>query len=90
MANLSTISVSRLAELNDQKNVDVIDVRMPTEYQTTHAVIARNIPLNSLNPDDVMKNRNGTASEPLYIICQSALVRVVHVNNSSPQALRIS
>jgi rhodanese-related sulfurtransferase len=71
MATFSTISVTRLAELNDQQNVDIIDVRMPTEYQSVHAIDARNIPLDSLNPDDVMNQRNSTANEPLYVICQS-------------------
>jgi len=71
MAGFSTISVNRLAELNQQQNLDIIDVRMPTEYETVHAVVARNVPLDSLSPEDVMKARNGTADEPLYIICQS-------------------
>ncbi len=41
MAGFSTISVSRLAELNAQQEIDVIDVRMPTEYQSVHATVAR-------------------------------------------------
>lgn len=71
MAGFSTICVNRLVELNQQQKLDIIDVRMPTEYQTVHAVVARNVPLDSLNPEEVMKARNGTADEPLYIICQS-------------------
>ncbi len=70
MAGFSTISVSRLAELNAQQEIDVIDVRMPTEYQSVHATVARNVPLDTLNPEAIMKDRNGTADEPLYIICQ--------------------
>lgn len=73
MATVSTISVRRLAELNDQQNVDIIDVRLPTEYQSVHAVAARNVPLDSLNPDDVMKQRKGSGNDPLYVICQSGI-----------------
>jgi rhodanese-related sulfurtransferase len=73
MENFDTISVVRLAELNHRQNVDVIDVRMPGEFGTIHAAVARNVPLNSLNPGDVMKNRIGTANEPVYIICQSGV-----------------
>lgn len=33
MKNLATISVKRLAELDGQRNVDVIDVRTPVEFR---------------------------------------------------------
>lgn len=66
-----TVSAERLAELDAQGNLDVIDVRTPAEYREVHAVIARNMPLDSLDPHGVMKARNGTANEPLYLICKS-------------------
>jgi len=71
MAGFSTITVDRLAELNGQHDVDIIDVRMPSEYSAVHAVVARNLPLDSLKPDDVLSQRNGKSSDPLYVICQS-------------------
>lgn len=71
MAGLTTVSVNRLAELDGQGNVDVIDVRTPVEFREVHAVVARNVPLDSLDPDAVMKERNGTAGDPLYVICRS-------------------
>ncbi len=71
MTSISTISVTRLAELNAQQDLDIIDVRMPAEYQTVHAVVARNVPLDTLNPEAIMQDRNGTADQPLYVICQS-------------------
>lgn len=51
-------------------NVDLIDVRMPTEFRQIHAVCARNVPLVALDPHAVMRQRNGSANQPLYIICQ--------------------
>ena len=71
MSSLSIVSVEQLAELDDRGNVDVIDVRTPAEFREVHAVIARNKPLESLDPDAVMKERNGTAGDPLYVICRS-------------------
>ncbi|HIK94949.1 MAG TPA: DUF2892 domain-containing protein [Planctomycetes bacterium] len=71
MTVLSTVSAKRLAELDGQGNVDVIDVRTPVEFREVRAVVARNVPLDSLNPHAVMKEWNGTASDPLYVICRS-------------------
>ena len=71
MSNLATVSVKQLAEREGQGNVDVIDVRTPAEFREVHAVKARNKPLDSLDPDAVMKERNGTAGDPLYVICRS-------------------
>jgi rhodanese-related sulfurtransferase len=71
MSELATISVNRLAELDGQGDVDVVDVRTPAEYREVHATIARNAPLESLDPAAVMQARNGNADEPLYVMCRS-------------------
>ena len=71
MAGPTTISVQRLGELERHGEVDLIDVRTPVEYRATHAAPARNVPLDSLDPDRVMQARNGNADKPLYVICQS-------------------
>lgn len=70
MNQAQTISAGQLAERDGQGNVDIIDVRTPVEYREVRAVVARNIPLDSLDPHQVMEQRNGSASEPLYIICK--------------------
>ncbi|MFQ5731471.1 MAG: rhodanese-like domain-containing protein [Planctomycetaceae bacterium] len=71
MSDIATISAKRLAELNGQGNVDLIDVRTPAEFREVRAAMARNVPLDSLDPHAVMKERNGTADEPLYVICRT-------------------
>lgn len=71
MTQSQTISVGQLAERDTQGNVDIIDVRTPLEFREVRAVVARNIPLDSLDPHAVMKERNGSADEPLYVICKS-------------------
>jgi rhodanese-related sulfurtransferase len=68
----STISPVRFAELRQQgKTIELIDVRTPVEFREVHLDLAKNVPLDQLDPVALMKARNGTAHEPLYIICKS-------------------
>jgi rhodanese-related sulfurtransferase len=71
MSHINTISVQDLAKRSERGPVDVIDVRTPVEYREVHAKIAKNVPLDALDPKAVMQERNGSAEEPLYLICQS-------------------
>jgi rhodanese-related sulfurtransferase len=71
MSEPQTVSVQRLAERNEQGKIDVVDVRTPLEFSEVRALPARNIPLDVLDPDAVMKGRNDSAGEPLYVICKS-------------------
>ncbi|NNE00433.1 MAG: rhodanese-like domain-containing protein, partial [Pirellulaceae bacterium] len=71
MNGLTTITASELAERSSQAPTDLIDVRTPVEFRSVHAAIARNVPLDSLDPDQVMGQRNGSAQQPLYLICKS-------------------
>ncbi|TWT89369.1 rhodanese-like domain-containing protein [Neorhodopirellula pilleata] len=68
---MQTIDVKRLADEQSRGEIDLIDVRMPTEFRGVHAECARNVPLDSLNPDQVMASRKSSADRPLYVICQS-------------------
>ncbi len=71
MSELATISPERLAELSEQGSVELIDVRTPVEFRELRATIARNVPLESLDPHAIMKDRNGDSNRPLYVICRS-------------------
>jgi rhodanese-related sulfurtransferase len=53
------------------KKIDLIDVRTPVEFREVHVTIARNEPLDRLDPQAIQGARNGTSAEPLYIICRS-------------------
>jgi rhodanese-related sulfurtransferase len=68
---MQTIDVKRLADQQANGEIDLIDVRMPTEYREVHADGAVNVPLDSLNPTAVVGMRNGRSEEPLYVICKS-------------------
>ena len=70
--SITAITPSDLVELGrNGKQIDLIDVRTPMEYQELHAVPARNVPLDCLDPTGLMKARNGSTDEPLYVICRS-------------------
>lgn len=70
MPKNSTINVQWLAERDAKGNVEIIDVRTPVEFREVRAAKARNIPLDTLDPHSVMKSRNASADEPLYVICK--------------------
>ena len=56
---------------NEGKKIDLIDVRTPVEYREVHVEIARNVPLDQLDPAAIMQARSDTTNEPLYLICRS-------------------
>ncbi len=70
-AGARTITTSQLHELSQSgKHVELIDVRTPAEYRSSHVPFARSQPLHSLNPKEVMTDRV-SREEPLYLICRS-------------------
>ncbi len=75
MTTATTFKTISCRELNDLcqsgQSVDLIDVRTPVEFREVHSVYARNVPLDSLKPNDVMNARGASAEEPLYVICRS-------------------
>jgi rhodanese-related sulfurtransferase len=69
--NIPVISPADLAELcKAGKAVEVIDVRTPMEFREAHLELARNIPLDRLDPVAVMRSR-AAPDGPLYIVCRS-------------------
>jgi rhodanese-related sulfurtransferase len=69
--SIATISPAKLAELiQENRKVDLIDVRTPVEFREVHVQIARNVPLDQLDPKALMQARKD-ATEPLYVICKS-------------------
>lgn len=69
--SVCTISPLGLAQRRKTgQSCDLIDVRTPAEYREVHVEFARNVPLDQLDPESIMRARNGSAGEPLYVICQ--------------------
>ncbi len=70
--SIAVIKPQELAErCTKDKKIDLIDVRTPVEFREVHVEVARNVPLDQLDPAAVMQARNGSANEPLYVICRS-------------------
>lgn len=67
---VSSISPRELANrVNQGESVNLIDVRTPVEYQEVHVPFARNVPLDRLDPVEVLAGHK--QDEPLYVICRS-------------------
>ena len=69
--SVTTITPQRLAQLHSSGQVELVDVRTPVEYREVHVDASRNVPLDRLDPAALMQARNGSADEPLYVICRS-------------------
>ncbi len=68
----TTITPRELETLRREgKTIELIDVRTPVEFQEVHVDYARNVPLDRLDPKAIQAARNGSANEPLYILCRS-------------------
>ncbi len=69
--SVTTINPVDLANLlASGRTLEIIDVRTPMEYQEVHLGAARNIPLNVLQPTQVMEGR-GNCKDPVYLVCRS-------------------
>ena len=69
LSNVKSIRCDELRELVRKQQVEIIDVRTPEEFREVRAATARNVPLDTLDPQAVMTARTGAADEPLYFIC---------------------
>lgn len=67
-----TISPTELESLRQAgQQIDLIDVRTPAEFQEIHVEFARNVSLDRLDSKAIQAERNGSAEQPLYVICRS-------------------
>jgi rhodanese-related sulfurtransferase len=70
--SVPTIAPGEVEELRRRGHaVELIDVRTPAEFREIHAKAARLVPLDSLDPVAIMRDRKGSQDEPLYTICRS-------------------
>lgn len=69
---VTTIQPRDLAQLlTGGKSVQIIDVRTPVEYREVHLQNASNVPLDQIDARALMQGRNGSAENPLYVLCRS-------------------
>lgn len=70
--NMKSISVNELQSLvEEHANVALIDVRTPVEFGEIHATMARNVPLDAIDPNQFMAERGSGEGDPIYFICRS-------------------
>ena len=68
---IATISPKELAARIERGEVrEIIDVRTPVEFREIHAQQARNIPLDSLDPQSLLVSRNADSDQPIYLVCK--------------------
>ena len=71
---ISTITPTELAKLcEDGRPIDLIDVRTPIEFQELHAVPARNVPLDQLDPAAVMRAHQDGGLSQLVVATKMGL-----------------
>ena len=49
----------------------IVDVRTPAEYEQVHALGARSVPLDDLDPSTFKDDSNSTSNRRLLVICKS-------------------
>jgi rhodanese-related sulfurtransferase len=67
---ITTITPQELAYRCKNGKVELIDVRTSVEFRQLHVEGARNVPLDRLDPASIIRARNGSPNEPLYLLCQ--------------------
>jgi rhodanese-related sulfurtransferase len=71
MAQLKSIPAQQLQQNGNLQQLEIIDVRTPVEFREVHVESARNIPLDRLDVNEYIDQRNGSKDQPLYLICRS-------------------
>jgi rhodanese-related sulfurtransferase len=67
---VKTISVQELFALSQQRPVELVDVRTLEEYRDVRAWIARHVPMDAIDPHELMQSRTLSTDEPMYFICE--------------------
>lgn len=69
--SIDTITPGQLNDLlKSGAAVELIDVRTPVEFREVRVTIARNIPLDQLDPNAILPGRS-QSTHPLFVICKS-------------------
>jgi rhodanese-related sulfurtransferase len=68
---MKTITATELARLHAANpGLELLDVRTPAEFGEVHLSFATNVPLDRLNPRELVSARKG-GEAPVYVICRS-------------------
>ena len=68
---VGSISAADFHELTKiRKQLLVVDVRTPAEYEEVHITCAQNRPLDRLQPEELVKSQ-ADQTDPIYVLCKS-------------------
>jgi rhodanese-related sulfurtransferase len=68
----AVITPAQLREALDRREAfDLVDVRTPAEFREAHVAVARNVPLDRLDPAPFRAESGAERAKPLYVICRS-------------------
>jgi rhodanese-related sulfurtransferase len=66
---VKTITVQELYQRHRERPLKLIDVRTPEEFREVRAPFARLVPMDTIDPREVIESQTGAPEEPLYFIC---------------------
>ncbi len=66
---LKSISVRELYRISQTQPVEVIDVRTPEEFREVRAAMVQHVPMDTIDPQQLMQARRLPADQPMYFIC---------------------
>ena len=52
-----------------EQPIELIDVRTLEEFREVRAAIARHVPMDTIDPHELIQSRKLPADEPMYFIC---------------------
>ncbi|XZE46952.1 rhodanese-like domain-containing protein [Pirellulaceae bacterium SH467] len=69
---MKTIQANELHQLiQSGETIDLVDVRTPVEFREVHVSVAKNMPLDQLQANEVTAGRKSPSDKPIYVICRS-------------------
>jgi rhodanese-related sulfurtransferase len=69
---MKTIAPAELQQrLTTEPAATLLDVRTPAEFSTVHVPQARNVPLDTLDPQALLSAGLIRAGQPVYLLCQA-------------------
>lgn len=69
---MKSISVDELAEIGAaSKDIVLIDVRTPSEFEEVHVDGAENMPLGDLDPQDLLARDASSSDAPVCLLCRT-------------------
>ena len=71
---VATITPAELFQIvNSGREVEILDVRTPAEYEQVKIPGSINVPLNQLDVHEYMRRRKRAADEPVYVLCKGGV-----------------